>query len=909
MKILAHTSFIGDTGYNNHARSFFTALNKYHTVKIRNYTVGQTWKGYSENCHDTEPYITDEMREMLILQTLYNNDGTRSDYPLYGYNGDFTPDVHIILNDLNHYYFFDNYEGYVIGYNVWETTKYPDNFFNHIKNFNEFWIPSEWQKQNLITQGYEKDKLRIVPEGVDPKTFFPIEHHFETPFTFLVFGRWEYRKSTKEIIETFTKTFSNNDQVKLILSAENRFATDGFSSTEERLDFYKINNPNIEIIGFPKREEYINYLQKGHVFVSCARSEGWNLPLIEAMACGIPSIYSNWGAQLQFAKGFGLPVKTLHEVPAYTQDPSFVGNYIEPDFEDLSLQMINAYENYNFYKIKALKESEYIRKNFNWDHIVQKIYKEMEFIPKKKKKFAFVTTGNLGYMPVVEKLVKSINEFSNADIIVYGVNCDVPINYPNLIKKRIDPPNHSIHDKWYWKQYACIESLNEVYENFVWIDGDVVVNYNIDNIENYFKDIENYPLSDIHRQEEFFSYYDYQGQVLSQTFNQNLAELWGLQKTLPYMHACMYIYNERCKWWFEEIINTYKSFDLEVYSKYFLWNDEGIDNALRWKYGFKKHLPLLNFDTSGYVGDQGQTNSQLKDFYTFWNVQGPYNFGRVYGYQFVPKNKNNIIYFHGNKNSEVSDKMIEFIKMQKNQSFFKSEQFYISDNELLNLGEIKDVQGSTMSIAEKYGWPHAIYHEIYNLQDYYLNRIKRINEGDVVVDLGANIGVFNRWAYSQGAAKVISFEPDKRYFKVLQKNVDPKSVLFNAAMSNKVGTTNLFESNHLGGSNIFTSNTSNVVNYPVRTYTFDYLFETGFLTTIDFLKIDIEGAEILVFEGISDENLSKIKTISLEYHHAHLNFDKKLREDLINRLNKLGFNSHLLFLGDNDQLQLIYLWK
>lgn len=45
MKILAHIPFIGTTGYANHARSFFTALNKYHTVKVRNFTIGNSWVG------------------------------------------------------------------------------------------------------------------------------------------------------------------------------------------------------------------------------------------------------------------------------------------------------------------------------------------------------------------------------------------------------------------------------------------------------------------------------------------------------------------------------------------------------------------------------------------------------------------------------------------------------------------------------------------------------------------------------------------------------------------------------------------------------------------------------------------------------------------------------------------------
>jgi glycosyltransferase involved in cell wall biosynthesis len=910
MNILVHTSFIGDTGYNNHARSFFTSLNKYHTVKVRNYTVGKTWKGYSRTCHDDEPYMTQEIKDMLILQTLHNTDGTVTDFPLYDYDYSFKPDINIILNDVNHKYFYDSYEGYVIGYNVWETTEYPENFLNQIKKFDQFWVPTQWQKDNLIKQGYSEEKILVVPEGVDGDIFKPSQSKGEVnPFTFLVFGRWEYRKSTKEIIETFIKTFDESEPVRLLLSVDNNFSNDGMSSTEERMEFYNLKHKGIEILHFPSRDEYINYLKNGNVFVSCARSEGWNLPLCESMACGTPSIYSNWGAQLEFAKDIGIPVKTLHEVPASTQNNSFTGNYIEPDYNDLSLKMRDSYENYYIHKSKSLKDSEKIRNNFNWDKISKEVSDKLYLIKKKSNDFVFVTTSDLNYMPVVEKLVKSINEFSDSKIIVCGINCEVPFDYPNLIKKTVNLSYYSKYDKWYWKQIACSESLKEEYDNFVWIDGDVIVNYNIDTIKKYFTEIENYPLSDIHVQKEFFIKQTIDGIPSSQLFNENLCKLWNIEKYSPYMHVCMFIYNKKCGWWFDEILQTYKSVNDSDYQRYFPWNDEGIDNAMRWKYGYKKHLPLSNFDTSSYDGDMGQTKNQLKDFYKFWNKDGPYNFNRIYGYQFIPKDKSNILYFHGNKDADVSESMIDFIKMKKENTFYDSEKFYVNEDTLLNLGEIKGVESSTWDVAMKYGWSYAIYHEIYNLKDYYYSDVNKITNGDIVVDLGGNIGVFNRWAYSQGASKVISFEPDRRYFKLLSMNSRPDSILFNAAVSDKVGTIDLYESDHLGGSNIFTPNTSNVKHYSVRTYTLDYLFEAGLVDRIDFLKIDIEGAELMALKGISDDNLMKVKTIAMEYHHEHLNFDEELRHNMILRLNSLGFNSYLLFCGVGNKLQLIYFWK
>jgi FkbM family methyltransferase len=330
---------------------------------------------------------------------------------------------------------------------------------------------------------------------------------------------------------------------------------------------------------------------------------------------------------------------------------------------------------------------------------------------------------------------------------------------------------------------------------------------------------------------------------------------------------------------------------------------------MRWKYNFKKHLPLSNFDTSSYDGDDGMTNETQHHFLKFWNEEGPQNFNRIFGYQAIPKDKNQILYFHGNKNAEMSDFMVDYIKMMRDNSFFKSEKFYtsldVNTYKLENLGDIKDVEGGTIEIANKYGWARAIYHEIFNLYDYYKDRnVKQIHEGDTVVDLGGNMGIFNRWAYSQGASRVISFEPDRRYFKLLSLNSDPRSVIFNAAVSHEMGELNLYESDHLGGSNVF--GYQDKEGYSVRTYTLNYLFESGLVDKIDFLKVDIEGAEHAAFTGISDENLGKIKTIAMEYHHSHFNYDEELRDNFIQRLNKLGFNSYLLFMGGNNSLQMIY---
>jgi len=379
-KIYAHGSYVGDTGYNQHTRDFFRHLDKHADIKVRNFTVGKSWKGYNKNAHDNEHYFNEIDKKLLYKQILWNSDKTRGDFPLYpDASKEFEPDVNIVLCETNHHIFYDNYDGPKIAYNVWESTLQPQQYFNKLKEFDEMWVPSKWQRDCTIAQGYDPNKIKVVPEGVDVNTFFPDKESThpltKDKFTFFLAGRWDYRKSIKEVIETFVNTFNNNEPVELIVSVDNPFSNDGLNSTEERLKHYGLEDDRIKILHFPPREEYIRLLKSCSVFVSCARSEGWNLPLIEAMACGTPSIYSDCSGQLEFAEGKGIPVKISHELPVsastYNHFNDNVGNYYEPDFDDLGEKMIAVYGDYKRYKTFALVESEQIREEFNWERIAE----------------------------------------------------------------------------------------------------------------------------------------------------------------------------------------------------------------------------------------------------------------------------------------------------------------------------------------------------------------------------------------------------------------------------------------------------------------------------------------------------------------------------------------------------------
>jgi FkbM family methyltransferase len=218
--------------------------------------------------------------------------------------------------------------------------------------------------------------------------------------------------------------------------------------------------------------------------------------------------------------------------------------------------------------------------------------------------------------------------------------------------------------------------------------------------------------------------------------------------------------------------------------------------------------------------------------------------------------------------------------------------------------EFIDLKQESLILLEDWGnrfsvkHPEAIiYHEIYNREDYFKGDC-RIQPGDVVVDCGGNIGIFSAIALDMGASRVLSFEPFPNNFELNKKN-NPSAEIFNYAVSNKTDDTIelLYTSTGNGGHSIIASEFERVSghfehkNIYVKTITLNDIISQSFIDHIDFLKVDTEGAELMIFEGLSDENLSKIRCIALEYHHNVFNYDEGTYSNFQSRFNKLGFNT------------------
>ena len=131
---------------------------------------------------------------------------------------------------------------------------------------------------------------------------------------------------------------------------------------------------------------------------------------------------------------------------------------------------------------------------------------------------------------------------------------------------------------------------------------------------------------------------------------------------------------------------------------------------------------------------------------------------------------------------------------------------------------------------------------------------KHIKKGQIVVDIGANIGYYTLiFAQLVGnSGKVFAFEPDPKNFEYLQKNIKLNEFnnifLEKKAVSNNLTKTKLFKDpQNLGGHSLIDPGKGNE-SIEVETTTLDNYFK-DFNQKIDFIKIDVEGAEDKVIQG------------------------------------------------------------
>ena len=193
-----------------------------------------------------------------------------------------------------------------------------------------------------------------------------------------------------------------------------------------------------------------------------------------------------------------------------------------------------------------------------------------------------------------------------------------------------------------------------------------------------------------------------------------------------------------------------------------------------------------------------------------------------------------------------------------------------------------------------------------------------IEEGDVVVDIGANIGMFVARASLKKAKRIYAFEPYGPAFTCLMLNKPKECHAFNLAVSDRVKKDTIYlhsSASNLGGATLYKDallrdGCSIVDEAPILAIDMNTLFDTGLLGYIDFLKIDTEGEEVKILDGIRPGLFDRISKIAVEYHMP-VNNEQDLSR-ITNRLRSYGYKHLMIRRSDgrpDHYLVILHFWK
>lgn len=146
----------------------------------------------------------------------------------------------------------------------------------------------------------------------------------------------------------------------------------------------------------------------------------------------------------------------------------------------------------------------------------------------------------------------------------------------------------------------------------------------------------------------------------------------------------------------------------------------------------------------------------------------------------------------------------------------------------------------------------------YSTLKLFLDNIK--NDNMVILDIGANVGLFSLLAADKlgNNGKIYAFEPCEKTFNILKLNLEANNCRdvfpFKLALSNENASCCLAQpsggkNNNNDAFNYISSKTDNASGEIVRTQTLDSFVAEHSVERVDLIKIDIEGAELLCFQG------------------------------------------------------------
>jgi len=355
--------FFGTSGYSNHTRYLANALSKLTEVSLQT----NLPQGFERLVNDKELEMikreTDNEINLIVTHPVFwrVNCGAKRNFVYLVWEGDtipkwmidecMNPEIDKIIVPSEH------------------TRKAME------KGFHEHYDSEDGMSWDL------RNNVVVIPHGVDLETFYPtginpVEGRTVVPFTFLMnkgFRNLEDRGGVQYGIKAYLEEFTESEQVELIVKLNPAY---GIPNIKEMFPCIKEKGvPKITFITDDYTPKQLNDLyNQADVFLSPTRAEAFNLPCLEAMACGKMCLVTGYGGQCDFVCDGVNGLHVDYKLVNVEHELEYEGiKWATVDINDLKKKLRWCYENKD--KVakfggQGLKTS----KSLTWNEAAKKIH-------------------------------------------------------------------------------------------------------------------------------------------------------------------------------------------------------------------------------------------------------------------------------------------------------------------------------------------------------------------------------------------------------------------------------------------------------------------------------------------------------------------------------------------------------
>ena len=283
---------------------------------------------------------------------------------------------------------------YKIGYFYWEADTLPHSWVKKINQVDEIWAPCVMVKNACRKAGF-KGPLKVVhTPGLEFEKEEPLSLELNNNFVlndkyfkFYSIFQWHFRKGFDILLHAYYSTFSEDDNVVLILKVNplniGKYTLDGIKSDIAKIKkAYKKKHPLIYLSAELVSAQDISSIHyMGDCYVAPHRGEGWGMPIFDAMHAGSHIITTPYGGitdhftdnssnLLKFKK---TPVRNMEWSPFYNPRQMWA----EPSTSNLGKIMMDIYQNPDEYKYK-INNAHKIVKKLNIESLAKILNREFD---------------------------------------------------------------------------------------------------------------------------------------------------------------------------------------------------------------------------------------------------------------------------------------------------------------------------------------------------------------------------------------------------------------------------------------------------------------------------------------------------------------------------------------------------